>query len=122
MRDTSYQLGLWDKINYPLFSDKPCDQCFRDIQVLYFLCRIQGEHYSTFRHLCKYCRMSPLIILRLIMTDFYKLFPATYDILDNGKAIICLFCGITSFNLNDVYNKYCQNCHIFHEVIYDKRY
>jgi ribosomal protein L37E len=29
-------------------------------------------------------------------------------------AITCLRCGLTSYNLNDVVNRYCGNCHLFH--------
>lgn len=31
-----------------------------------------------------------------------------------GNAIVCLICGRTSHNLNDVANLYCGACHWFH--------
>lgn len=34
---------------------------------------------------------------------------------DGQKGIQCLLCGLTSFNYNDITNKYCGHCHIFHE-------
>ena len=40
----------------------------------------------------------------------------TYEILHNGQAIKCLFCGLISYNLNDINNRYCGHCHKFHEV------
>ena len=30
-------------------------------------------------------------------------------------AILCLTCGYLSHNHNDVANKYCGQCHVFHE-------
>jgi hypothetical protein len=33
----------------------------------------------------------------------------------NGKAIICFTCGLVSHNPNDVEQRYCGNCHVFHE-------
>jgi ribosomal protein S27AE len=33
-------------------------------------------------------------------------------------AITCLTCGRTSFNSNDVENKYCGHCHVFHEEVH----
>lgn len=39
----------------------------------------------------------------------------TYSIGANGKNILCLDCGMTSWNLNDVRLRYCGNCHEFHD-------
>ncbi len=39
----------------------------------------------------------------------------TYRIVENGTAIQCLICGLTSHNPNDVREHYCGNCHIFHD-------
>jgi ribosomal protein L37E len=33
-----------------------------------------------------------------------------------GKGIRCKDCGLTSYNENDIKNKYCGNCHDFHEL------
>jgi hypothetical protein len=41
--------------------------------------------------------------------------PATYEILSGGAAIRCLRCNRVSHNLNDVAQRYCGNCHVFHE-------
>lgn len=32
-----------------------------------------------------------------------------------GPSIICLSCGMQSYNLNDIENRYCGKCHKFHE-------
>lgn len=37
-----------------------------------------------------------------------------YSIACDGKSIKCLECGMTSYNLIDVEEKYCSNCNIFH--------
>lgn len=41
----------------------------------------------------------------------------TYEIVESGDqtGIKCLVCGMTSYNPNDVANKYCGHCHRFHE-------
>lgn len=41
----------------------------------------------------------------------------TYDIDLNGPSITCKLCGLTSWNLNDVQQKYCGHCHVFHEDV-----
>lgn len=41
---------------------------------------------------------------------------SSYLILYDGLAILCLVCGLISYNPNDVKEKYCGHCHIFHEV------
>lgn len=42
---------------------------------------------------------------------------ATYRIEANKKVktIVCLCCGFSSSNINDVEQKYCGFCHTFHE-------
>lgn len=42
-----------------------------------------------------------------------SILPYTYTI--SGNSITCLICGRTSFNRNDVKNKYCGHCKHFHE-------
>jgi hypothetical protein len=32
---------------------------------------------------------------------------------ENGEAIMCLKCGMVSFNPNDVAQRYCGACHVF---------
>lgn len=44
---------------------------------------------------------------------------ATYEIIATagsvtGKAIKCLVCGMTSYNSNDVEQRYCGRCHRYH--------
>jgi hypothetical protein len=39
----------------------------------------------------------------------------SYMIVEGGRAIYCLTCGMTSHNPHDVENRYCGNCHKFHE-------
>lgn len=38
-----------------------------------------------------------------------------YRIAATGRTITCLHCGVTSHNQNDVRERYCGNCHKFHE-------
>jgi hypothetical protein len=38
----------------------------------------------------------------------------TYEIVDNGKAILCLRCMRISHHPTDVKNRYCGFCHRFH--------
>jgi hypothetical protein len=40
---------------------------------------------------------------------------ASYVIADDGKSIICLKCGMTSYSQGDISHLYCGNCHAFHE-------
>ena len=39
----------------------------------------------------------------------------TYTILNNGRAITCRICGLTSYNPHDVEHRYCGKCHIVHD-------
>jgi hypothetical protein len=39
----------------------------------------------------------------------------TYELADDGRAIICLRCGLTSYNAGDIENRYCGHCNLFHE-------
>jgi hypothetical protein len=57
----------------------------------------RGEHAACNRSSCE-CPCHP-----------------TYTISDSGKSITCCVCGMTSFNLNDVEQKFCGKCHFFHE-------
>lgn len=43
-------------------------------------------------------------------------YDASFAILENGLAIKCLHCGMTSHNPNDVAFRYCGNCHRFHDA------
>ena len=38
-----------------------------------------------------------------------------FVILDGGKAIKCMTCGMTSYHPKDVEHRYCGNCNKFHE-------
>ncbi len=57
--------------------------------------------------------------IKLILTDPDTL-TKTYEIVaspDGERAgIKCLDCGLTSWNSNDVREKYCGNCHEFHSI------
>ena len=41
----------------------------------------------------------------------------TYQIVHDGTAIRCLICGKVSYNSTDVREKYCGNCHQFHDLL-----
>ena len=45
----------------------------------------------------------------------------TYHIVHDGTAIRCLICGMVSYNNNDVREKYCGNCHQFHDDLVFER-
>jgi hypothetical protein len=36
---------------------------------------------------------------------------------DGLRKITCLICGMTSYNQNDVEQKYCGSCHQFHNIM-----
>jgi hypothetical protein len=38
-----------------------------------------------------------------------------YTITLDGRAITCETCGLTSHNRHDVEERYCGNCHVFHD-------
>ncbi|MEW6304867.1 MAG: hypothetical protein AB1705_15435 [Verrucomicrobiota bacterium] len=40
----------------------------------------------------------------------------TYELVNDGAAIKCLRCGMTSYHPQDVAHKYCGNCHVFHHL------
>ena len=40
----------------------------------------------------------------------------TYEIIDSGKAIHCLICGMTSYSPMDVLHRFCGRCHRFHPI------
>ena len=49
-----------------------------------------------------------------------KAMPASFVVLDltgAGKSIRCLICGTTSYNPNDVAQRYCGFCHVFHDDV-----
>ncbi len=39
----------------------------------------------------------------------------TYEILEEGRAIKCLVCGLTSWHPKDIAHRYCDNCSQFHD-------
>lgn len=45
-------------------------------------------------------------------------YPDTFKISEDGKSITCLRCKRTSFNPNDVEQRYCGFCHVFHDDIW----
>lgn len=52
-------------------------------------------------------RQGALIAYRYFVTH-------RYQISRDGSEITCLLCGRTSHNPNDVAQRYCGHCHIFH--------
>lgn len=38
----------------------------------------------------------------------------TYEIIGKDEAVKCLVCGLTSYNPNDVMQRYCGKCHKYH--------
>lgn len=38
----------------------------------------------------------------------------SYRVSSDGRSITCHRCGLTSFSLADVANRYCGLCHVFH--------
>jgi hypothetical protein len=46
---------------------------------------------------------------------FLSSLTTTFLISPDGKSITCHVCGMTSCNANDVLNKFCGRCHVFHE-------
>jgi hypothetical protein len=39
----------------------------------------------------------------------------TYRLVDDGRAIECLRCGMVSYHPEDVRQRYCGHCHRFHD-------
>lgn len=52
--------------------------------------------------------------------DVDKVVAPTYRIVRGAKSgtvgIECLRCGMTSYHPTDVQERYCGNCHVFHET------
>lgn len=42
----------------------------------------------------------------------------SYEVVEDGKAIRCCICTLTSYNPDDVKNLYCGHCHIFHDDLH----
>lgn len=40
--------------------------------------------------------------------------PVNYELLDGGRAILCVHCGKVSYNAGDVANRYCAACKRFY--------
>jgi Zn finger protein HypA/HybF involved in hydrogenase expression len=40
---------------------------------------------------------------------------ASYTISADGRSITCHHCGMTSYNRNDIAQRYCGHCHLFHD-------
>lgn len=39
----------------------------------------------------------------------------TYEVRPDGRSILCMCCGRASFHLEDISNKYCVFCGVYHE-------
>jgi hypothetical protein len=40
---------------------------------------------------------------------------STYELVEEGKAIKCLLCELTSYHPEDVRQHYCGRCRLFHD-------
>lgn len=54
------------------------------------------------------------VILRKLEPVVRQGIGPAYTISQDGQSITCHVCGLTSYNLNDVKNRYCARCHVFH--------
>jgi hypothetical protein len=52
-----------------------------------------------------------------VLIDYFlgKFKPASYIIAADGNSITCVRCGLTSYNANDVAQRYCAKCKLFHK-------
>lgn len=50
-----------------------------------------------------------------------KFIEGGYIIGKDGKSITCQKCGMTSYHPEDIINRYCDNCHIFHSPDDEKK-
>jgi LSD1 subclass zinc finger protein len=64
---------------------------------------------------CPYCRSRGVALLLASIPG------PSYTISSNGKTITCHECGLTSANSNDVAQRYCGHCHLFHEDLNEQR-
>jgi hypothetical protein len=39
----------------------------------------------------------------------------TYELVEEGTGIVCLVCGMVSYNREDVRRRYCSHCKVFHD-------
>jgi hypothetical protein len=60
-----------------------------------------------------YC---PVPAIAVLPPESFERQGTTYTISKDGQSITCLICGMTSYNPNDVRERYCGNCHGFHDV------
>jgi len=51
--------------------------------------------------------------------DWSQWVNSTYTVADDGESILCHICGSTSFHPRDVAEKYCGQCHVFHDHLID---
>lgn len=58
---------------------------------------------------------NPAGLIGLIRSYLKAIMKKTYQIAKNGESIKCLVCGLVSYNLHDVKNRYCAFCQEFHD-------
>jgi hypothetical protein len=44
----------------------------------------------------------------------------TYEIVEEGTGIVCLICGMVSYNREDVRRRFCGSCKVFHDDVAKK--
>lgn len=51
-----------------------------------------------------------------VLTDYFlgRFKPVRYVVAEDGRSITCTRCGMTSYNANDVAQRYCAHCKRFH--------
>jgi len=53
---------------------------------------------------------------KIFLKNKKKFKNGTYEIIDNGKAIKCLKCGMVSYSLGDIKYLWCNNCKKWHDI------
>ncbi len=41
----------------------------------------------------------------------------TYELVEENTGIVCLICGMVSYNREDVRRRFCGNCKVFHDDV-----
>lgn len=82
-----------------------------------WLVHAHADDRTTYDHLvlsgyAKLVKLSTAERLRAYKAIYHR---QTYEIAEDLNSIRCLVCGLTSHNPNDVMEKYCGFCHVFHE-------
>jgi len=73
---------------------------------------------------CRFCRKTVIVDLKECLISGWPVCcgetmylgdapEPEFEIVENGTAITCKKCGMTSYSRNDVEHRYCGNCHEF---------